>query len=301
MHRISREHLVYALDKRHPPVLEIPPGEGIVFETCDARTGTIQTEQDLLDHPHPLGMNPATGPVWVQGAEPGDSLVVEIRGIALAKQGFLAVKAGVGLLGHRADRFATRILRIEEGMAQLGDRLRFPVRPMVGVIGTAPRGEGVSTGLPGPHGGNMDNNEVRVGARVHLPVFVPGALLGIGDVHASMGDGEISMVGFEVSGEVTVWIDLLKGQSLSRLWIETADGRWVTTGEDLDPTRAMRMASEEMVNRLMEHWGLSFEDAYMLVTARADLAICQACQPGEFPVTTRMSFPAGEIQQGVGC
>jgi amidase len=297
MHRITREHLVYSLDKKHPPVLKINPGEIVVFETHDARTGTIQTENDLLDHPHPLGMNPATGPVFVHGAEPGDSLLVEIKQVVLADVGFLAVKAGVGLLAHRADQFVTKIIPIRNGIAHFSDRVRFPVRPMVGVIGTAPFSEGISTGYPGPHGGNMDNNEVKAGARVHLPVFVPGALLGIGDVHASMGDGEISMVGFETCAEVTVKIELLKGETITRPWIETADGRWVTTGDDLDPEQAMRIACEEMVNLLMKRWNLSFEEAYMLVTVYADLAICQACQPGEFPVTTRMSIPVLEVMR----
>jgi amidase len=240
-------------------------------------------------------MNPATGPVFVNGAEPGDSLLVEIKQVVLADVGFLAVKAGVGLLAHRAERFVTKIIPIQNGIAYFSDRVRFPVRPMVGVIGIAPSGEGVSTGYPGPHGGNMDNNEIKVDAKVHLPVFVPGALLGIGDVHASMGDGEISMVGFETCAEVTAKIELLKGETITRPWIETADGRWVTTGDDLDPEQAMRIASEEMVNLLMKRWDLSFEEAYMLVTAYADLAICQACQPGEFPVTTRMSIPVLEV------
>ncbi|HIE30470.1 TPA: acetamidase [Candidatus Poribacteria bacterium] len=245
-------------------------------------------------------MNPATGPVFVNGAEPGDSLLVEIQKVVLADVGFLAVKAGVGLLAHRADKYVTKIIPIQNGIAHFSDRIQFPVRPMVGVIGTAPSGEGISTGYPGPHGGNMDNNEVKEGAKIHLPVFVPGALLGIGDVHASMGDGEISMVGFEACAEVTVKIDLLKGETITRPWIETADGRWVTTGDNLDPEQAMRIACEEMVHLLMKRWDLSFEEAYMLATAYADLAICQVCQPGEFPVTTRMSIPEEKTRFVVG-
>jgi amidase len=290
MRRITRNHLVYSLDKAHPPVLTVDPGEVVQFETEDARTGTIQADTDLLEAPPPHGGNPATGPVFIRGAEPGDSLVVEIQHIALDDHGFLAVKRDVGLLRHRATRFATKIIPVRDGLCHFTDRLRFPIRPMVGVIGTAPAGDGVPTMLPGPHGGNMDNNEVRVGARVHLPVAVPGALLAIGDVHASMGDGEVSMVGFEIRAEVTAKVDLQKGETLTRPWIETADGRWVTTGDDPDPVRAMRLAVEEMVNRIMRAWDLSFEEAYMLVTARGDLTLCQACQPGDFPVTTRVSL-----------
>jgi amidase len=290
MHHLTRDRIVYSFDRAHPPVLEVDPGAVILIETEDARTGTIQTDTDLLVVPPPHGGNPATGPVFVRGAEPGDSLVVEIRNIALDDHGFLAVKRDVGLLRHRATAFATRIIPVRDGVCHFNDRIRFPIRPMVGVLGTAPAGEGVPTMLPGPHGGNMDNNEAKVGARVHLPVAVPGALLGLGDVHASMGDGEISMVGFEIRAEVTAKVDLQKGATITRPWIETADGRWVTTGDDPDPEQAMRIAVEEMVNRVMRAWGLSFEEAYMLVTARADLIICQACQPGDFPVTTRVSL-----------
>jgi len=290
MHYLTRDQIIYSLDQAHPPALEIEPGEVVRFETEDARTGTIQAATDLLDVPPPRGGNPATGPVFVRGAEPGDSLVVEIQAITLDDHGFLAVKRNVGLLRPRATEYATKIIPVRDGICHFTDRIRFPIRPMVGVIGTAPAGAGVPTMYPGPHGGNMDNNEVKVGARVHLPVAVPGGLLAVGDVHASMGDGEVSMVGFEIRAEVTAKVDLVKGEAIARPWIETADGRWVTTGDDPDPEQAMRIAVEEMVDRIMQAWSLSFEEAYMLVTARADLLLCQACQPGEFPVTTRVSL-----------
>jgi len=98
----------------------------------------------------------------------------------------------------QAESYATRIVSIEDDTVRFNDRISFPVRPMVGVIGTAPAGEGIETHYPGPHGGNMDNRYVTTGATVHLPVSVPGAMLGVGDVHASMGDGEISMIGLDL-------------------------------------------------------------------------------------------------------
>lgn len=290
LHRISRQNITYSIDKAHPPVVSVHSGDEVELETYDARTGTIQSDADLLDHPRPAGMNPVTGPLAVIGAVAGDSLAVEILAITLEDRGFLAVKKNMGLLSYRAGRYATKMIPVINGVAHFTDRIRFPVRPMIGTIGTAPAGPGVTTAYPGPHGGNMDNNEVRVGATIHLPVSVPDALLSLGDVHASMGDGEISMVGFEICATVRIRVHLRKGKPVSRPWIETADGRWVTTGDDPDPTSALQIACDEMVDRLMAHLSLSFEEAYMLVTARGDLAICQACQPGVFPVTTRMSF-----------
>ena len=287
---LTRDQIVYSLDKAHPPVLEIAPGETVRFQTYDACSGTVRTSADLLDRPHPKGANPATGPVGVTGAWPGDSLTVEILDIALAGEGFLAVKTGVGLLSHRADRSVTRMVPIRDGQVCFSDRIRFPVRPMVGVIGTAPEGDGVETVLPGPHGGNMDNLYVTTGATVHLPVAVPGALLGIGDVHASMGDGEITMVGLEICAEVTVKVGLLKGAPVSRPWIETPD-LWITTGDASDPAESLRIAAEGMTDLLREKLDLGFEEAYMLMSARGDVQVCQICGPGNFPVTSRAVFP----------
>ena len=204
MHVLTRDQIVYSLNKTHPPAIEIKPGATLRLETYDARTGTIRSNADLLDRPHSKGANPATGPILIKGAQPGDSLAVEILKIDLAEEGFLAIKAKTGLLAHRAKRFVTRMVPIRDGEVIFSDQVRFPVRPMVGTIGTAPAGAGVETLLPGPHGGNMDNRYVTTGATVYLPVAVPGALLGLGDVHASMGDGEITSIGLEICAEVTV-------------------------------------------------------------------------------------------------
>ena len=290
MQIITRDQIVYRLDKADPPVLEIDSGETVRIETYDARSGTIQSNTDFLDHAHPDGANPATGPLAIRDAEPGDSLIVELQKIDLAPAGFLAVKQGVGLLAEQADQYATRIVPIENNTVCFNQHIQFPVRPMVGVIGTAPAGDGMGTAYPGPHGGNMDNRYVKPGAKIHLPVFVPGALLGMGDVHASMGDGEITMIGLEICAEVTVRISLQKGVSISRPWIETADA-WVTTGDDMDPAQALRIAAEEMVCFLQRQFDLTFEDAYMLMSARADVQVCQICDPGNFPVTARVVFP----------
>jgi len=132
----------------------------------------------------------------------------------------------------------------------------------------------------------MDNRYVGVGSRVYLPVRVPGALLALGDVHAAMGDGEITFIGLEICAEVTVKVDLLKGRKLKRPLIETDDA-WVTTADGDDLAQAARLAAEEMVDLMQQRLGLSFEEAYMLMAAVVDVQICQCCEPGAFPVTTR--------------
>ena len=289
-HTLSRDHIVYSLDRANPPALEIDPGDTVRLETFDARTGTIQSDNDLLDHAHPEGANPATGPISIRGAEPGDHLAVTIHAIDLAPEGFLAIKEDTGLLASRARRFATHMVGVEDGIVHYSDKIRLPARPMVGVIGTAPEGDGLDTLYAGPNGGNMDNRYVTTGSVVHLPVSVPGGGLGIGDIHAAMGDGEITMIGLEICAEVTVTIDLVKDEPVSRPWIETAN-EWITTGDHIDTTEALRISADEMVNLLQRKLAIGFEDAYMLMSAAGDVQICQLCGPGTLPVTTRAVFP----------
>ena len=161
---LSRDRIVYALDRQTSLALTIDSGETVRFETHDARTGTITSTADLLEQPHPDGSNPATGPVWIRDAHPLDSLAVRILDIQLADTAFVAVKKHVGLLAQRADKFATRVVRVRDGWIDYSPGIRFPVRPMVGVIGTAPYGDAIETAYPGAHGGNMDNRYVTTGA-----------------------------------------------------------------------------------------------------------------------------------------
>ncbi|MEE2658435.1 MAG: acetamidase/formamidase family protein [Candidatus Latescibacterota bacterium] len=284
-YRLRRDQIVYRFDRRNPSVLEINSGDRVVFETYDARTGTIKNDSDLLDRPHPHGANPATGSVSIRGAEPGDGLRVEVEAIELADAGFLAVKKGEGLLAHRAHQYATRIVPVRDGVVHFGN-LRFDAMPMLGVVGTAPAGQGISTSYAGAHGGNMDNRYIGVGSRVYLPVWTPGGLLGIGDVHAAMGDGEITFIGLEICAEVTVRVVLEKGVDYRRPLVETEEA-WITTGDGDSLAAAVRLAAEEMVDLMQRRLQLSFEECYMLMSACVDVQICQSCEPGEFPVTTR--------------
>ena len=290
MIRITRDHIQYALDKTFPPVVTIDPGEILCLETWDARTGTIQSERDLCVRPHPKGANPVTGPIAVRGAEPGDGLAVTILDITLEKRGFTAIRPKLGVLGHRIADFQTKMFDIADGFVVFNERIRFPVRPMVGVIGTAPAGEGVATFHPGPHGGNMDHNDVRVGATVHLPVAVPGALLGIGDVHATMGEGEISITALEICAEVTVRVELDRGASTGRPWLEFPDC-WISTGDGPGIADAIRVACDEMADLLKTKLGLTEAEAFMLISIRGDVKVSQCCEPSMIAATARVVMP----------
>ncbi len=291
MIRLTRDQIVYSFNRHHPAVATIDPDTEVVFETWDARTGTITSERDTFARPHPKGPNPATGPVLVRGAEPGDSLVVEILEIRLADRAFTGIRPRLGVLGHLIADYRTKLVQVRDDMVLFNDRIRFPVRPMVGVIGTAPAQGDIGTLHPGPHGGNMDNNDVRTGACVHLPVCVPGALLALGDVHASMGDGEMSITALETCGEVRTRVTLVKGQPVTRPWIEV-DRCWITTGDGPTIIEAIRVASEEMAAFLQRRIGVTVEEAYMLLSIRGDVRVSQCCEPTMIAATARVVMPA---------
>ncbi|MHB1417808.1 MAG: acetamidase/formamidase family protein, partial [Chloroflexota bacterium] len=181
-----------------------------------------------------------------------------------------------------------RIVRIDGDRAVFSPGISFPIRPMVGVIATAPAEGEITTALPGETGSNMDQNDVKVGAKVYLPVEVPGALFGLGDLHASMGDGEITSNGIEIGGRTTVRVDLVKGRRWPRPWLENATD-WITTASAPTLEEAIKVAVRDMVDLLAERLSVVREDAYVLISARGDVRIGQSC--GGLPPTVRVLFP----------
>jgi amidase len=293
MARISREHYTYRFAPDVPPVARVRPGEEIIFETYDASTGRIRTSADVhtyLQVRDVRRVNPAAGPVWVEGARPGDELVVTIEAIRLTDQGYIRAMPDDAILTGIAGPVAV-IVPVEHGdTLLLPGGLRLPARPMVGVIGVAPASGDVLTAVPGPIGSNLDCNLVRAGARVHLPVQVAGALLALGDVHASMGDGEVSGTGVEINAEVTARVEVLPGAAHARPWIEV-DGLIAATASAPALTDAVAQATDGLVTLLMERHGVSRTDAFLLVSAYGDVRIGQACAPGGIDATVYACFP----------
>jgi amidase len=289
MIRIARDKTFGAFGQNIPPVITVRPGDVLCLETEDSHDGTIKSEADRY-YTEQFRPNPATGPVAVEGAEPGDALALEILEIRPGPVGYTTIRPSWGLITGVADRSEARILRVEGNDVVFARGVRFPIRPMIGTIGTAPAREPVNNMYAGPHGGNMDNNDVAPGATVFLPVFVPGALFGLGDVHASMGDGELSGGGFDVPAEVTLRVGLRKGLDLRWPRIER-EGRIITTGAHAEPLEAMRVAVEEMVVLLEKHLRLSRADALMLLSVRGDVRVCTCHNHPKAGHTMRVSFP----------
>ncbi|MHB1417494.1 MAG: acetamidase/formamidase family protein, partial [Chloroflexota bacterium] len=224
----------------------------------------------------------------VTGAEPGDTLVVEIMDIQLDEVGTLRVVPGKGIFAEGMQAPYGRLVHIKEGMAIFSPGISFPVRPMVGVIATSPAAGELTTNLSGEVGGNLDHNDITVGAKVYLPVFVPGALFGLGDLHASMGDGEVTCNGIEIGGCTTVRLDLIKGRRWSRPWLENV-ASWITSATGANLAEAIRLAVADMIDLLVERLSVNREDAYMLISARGDVRIGQSCAGGNRP-TVRVVF-----------
>jgi amidase len=290
-HRIGRDDVVWAFSPEMTPVLEIDPGEIVTLETNDCFSGQIASEADLVTAIDFDRVNSATGPIAVRGAEPGDSLVVELLQVRTEAQGFATLIPGVGQLIEQVKAPLTQVFRVDGDVIHMTDRISFPLRPMVGVIGVATESSTVGNGFAGEHGGNLDNHLHGPGATVYLPVRQPGGMLAIGDMHASMGDGEVCFTGVEIAGEVTIRVGLLKGKQ-GRWPVTELPDCWVvhgTAGPDF--MEALDRAVEEGARFLVDQWGFTLEEAFIFLSVACDANICQACRPQEFSTIARVSIP----------
>ncbi|NLG83588.1 MAG: hypothetical protein GX493_03030, partial [Firmicutes bacterium] len=272
------------------PVAQVTPPISITFQTLDCSTDRVKSESDMA--PIPITeVNPVTGPIYINGANPGDALAVKIQDIRLGSQAHIRLIPGSGICRDRVKAQRIKICRIINGIVEFSPHIRIPVRPMVGTIGTAPLGAPIHTVYGGPPGGNLDNSLVAPGATIYLPVFVPGALLALGDVHACMGDGELCGLALETNGEVDVEVHLLRGVALPAPFGENDE---VIFGCGFYPTpwEAIEGVSTLFADFLVKRFGLSLEEAVLLISAVADLRVCQ-CQPGgeNIGVSVRIELP----------
>lgn len=279
MKRVSREHVIFDMNKDNEPVLTAVSGETVVFETQDCFSGVVQTEADTISDIDFSKVNPATGPLFVEGAAVGDTLKVTINRIAIDNKGAVLSAPGLGLLSDGIGTEETAIAEVTD-TATLYKGYEIPLRKMVGVIGTAPAGEGVNTGTPDDHGGNLDTILLGEGATLYLPVNVEGALLAMGDLHSSMGEGEIMGSGLEVAGEIEVIVEVLKDSDLPLPFIET-DDLYVTLGSRETMEDASKVALHNMVEFLTAKTDMTFNHAGMFLSIAGDLKVSQAVNPNK--------------------
>lgn len=288
---VSRDQHVWSFSSAAQPVVVVDPGTILDIETWDCFTGQVTTEADTLATLDLSRVNSATGPIGVRGAEPGDSLSVTLLEVRPGRRGAAMCIPEWGQLIDQVKSPTTRIFEVEGGVVRMNDTVSFPVRPMLGVIGVSPQAGDVSTFYADRHGGNMDDHVHGPGATVHLPVFQPGAQLAVGDMHAAMGDGEISGTGVEIEGTARIRVEVLKATSARWPVTETADAFYThgTSASDID--EALKNACEEAARLLVDQWGFSPEDAFMFLSVAGDLGLAQYCHPSPGSVIARMRVP----------
>jgi acetamidase/formamidase len=281
-------------DAKLPPALRVASGDRVRVETMIA--GGLQrlrlagaTEAEIPESLKLVerrvtergpGAHPMSGPIFVEGAEPADTLEVRIVAIEfLHLFGVNAFSPGGGVLPDDYPYAALRLLRWQRGAERVEFKpgITLPLAPFFGSIGVAPPplvGR-ISSRPPGWHGGNLDNKDLVAGSILYLPVHVPGALLSIGDGHALQGDGEVTGTALETSLRGTFELRVRKGQRLRWPRAETPT-HYIAMGLNEDLDEATRLATREMVEFLMAEKGLSRDEAYMLCSLAADLHVTQA-------------------------
>jgi amidase len=289
MQEIRRTDVIFQFSPNNPPIATVLPGDTVSVETDDCFRSQIRSEKDLVTEIDFAEVNPATGPIAVEGAEPGDILVVDIKRIEVGSTGFMVVIPGEGAFGERLQEPVTRVVQVKYGNFWLDEDLSFPVHPMIGVIGVSPGDREVPCGEIGDHGGNLDAKVIRPGARVYFQVRQQGAMFALGDAHAGMGDGESLICGVEIPARVELTLDLIKHPPIvpPRPVVEV-DDCFVTIG--LGPTldEAASCALNDMMDLIHRKTGRSLEEIGMLISAVGDLRVCQIVDPQK---TARVEMP----------
>jgi amidase len=289
--RIRRENVFFSFSNSMKPVARLRQGEEAVMETHDCFQGQLTSERDLISALDWSHVNPATGPVFVEGAKPGDILRIDISSIDLAGRSTMVTIPGEGALGDVISKMETAVLTREKNEL-LFRGLRLQVRPMIGVIGVAPETGEVSNGTPGPHGGNMDCRLITAGASLYLTVGVEGALFGAGYLHAAMGDGEVVVCGAESAGEIGFTAHVVDFPGLPTPMVENDEVVAVIVAASTSDQAAAE-ATHRMAKFLTDMVGIPLNDAGMLMSLVGQLAFCQIVDPLK---TVRFEMPKKVLQ-----
>ena len=285
--KVTRDRVFFAFESKLQPAMRIEQGEDGVLETHDCFEGQIQTPVDLVDKLDWNHVNPATGPVYIEGTKPGDILRVDLLEVKIGQQSSMVTIPGEGTLGDVITKMETSILKLDGDYLIFKDKIRIPKKPMIGVIGVAPISGSVPNGTPGPHGGNMDCTLICEGNSVYFTVGVEGALFGAGDFHAAMGDGEIVVCGAETSGELHFQAQVVNLKGLPTPFVKSPD--LVATIYSAPTTdEASDGAVHRMAQFLTEFVKIPLNDAGMLMSLVGQLKFCQVVDPLK---TIRFEFP----------
>ena len=274
MKRIGREHHIYVLDPGNDPAITVDSGEELMVETWDAFEGV--RDPDVLRARSLKG--PATGPIYVNGAEPGDALRVDFISITAKEGAAHMVLPDRGFLEEEYTDAYPTVMSLEDGNLVMPTGVRLPINPSMGVVATTPTYPQQTASDSGPYGGDIDMKELVAGSTIYLPVFVPGGMLALGDCHAIVGDGAVAGTGAECSSDAHIRVTVEKGMGITSPRALTPDHFIVLShGEELGP--AMKQAVRDMVDFLVEAKGMSAYDAYTLLSLAGDIRVSRTFRP----------------------
>lgn len=275
MQRLPIPPLGFEFDRRLPPKIRIHSGDRLLVESEDAFSGQIKSNDDRRDKTKVPYGNPLNGPIYVEGAEPGDTLAVSIHDIR-PTTGQCATYTTLPRqlcewLGTDVPH-GTHICPIKDGVIHWSDKIQIPYAPMLGCIGTAPDCGVPNSGPAGTHGGNMDIRETSPGNTVFLPVYVPGGMLYLGDAHAAMGAGELSAAGLEMAAETEISVNLFKHKKIPGPRIESpTEIMTIATGCPME--RAIAQGMAWLILWLESEFGWNRWRGYDLLTHTAEISV----------------------------
>ena len=303
---VKKESFHYLWSNSHKPVLSIKPGDQVHFEVNEVYSWqmTEKTKAEDFSKLDNSKLYPLAGPVYVEGAKPGDALVVRVESVKPAKWGWSAIMPPMGLLEEFTDPYLyIWNLRGAQKYARFVKQIRVPLNPFCGVMGVAPAEPGFHQVMPpGKHGGNLDIRHLTDGSTLLIPVWNDGALFSTGDVHAGQGDGEVCVTAIECAGDVTFTFDLKKNANLqapiyySKPLNLSRTGYFATTGIAPDLMTASKEAVRGMISFLGENLGLSMEGAYILCSVIGELRIHEIVDAPNWVVG--MMIPRDLIKEG---
>src|SRR5918993_1676009 len=284
-HYFPEDRVHFTWDAGNEPVLTVESGDTVVVHTRDVSDNQITPESttadiDRLDWDR---VYPLAGPIAVEGAEPGDTLAVEVLDIHTEGWGWTAILPGLGLLADEFSDAYLRVFDISDGQVARLESAAIPLDPFLGTMGVCPEGADAQPVMPpGTFGGNMDTRQLNQGTTLFLPVQVPGALFSTGDAHGVQGDGEVCVTGLEAPMYASLRFTLEKGRSIPAPQYRTPGpltprvdrgAFYGTTGVGGDLYAAAQDALRAMIEHLTTRHGLSGEDAYVLSSLVVDLKI----------------------------
>jgi amidase len=285
MKRVTNDQLCTSYSSDNPPVLQVQLGETFVMETND-RFATYEGPNSSPEAMETL--KTMAGPVYIEGANPGDTLKIEVLDVSLPLgYGWIGAIPGRGPMKERIPQFRkTRVAFTPEGVV-FNDKITMPLRPMLSKIGLAPKEGSAASNDKGDFGGTMANTQIAKGSTVYLPVFHEGGLLSIGDCHAAMGDGETTASAVECALDATFRVTIAEDLTVTRP-VVTTETEVMTTGEGPTMEEATKVAVNAMADLMVDKLGVDSTDAAMLIASAADVRTGEAAVS---PYSMRVAVP----------